>query len=186
MNAAGSPLRQAVLRRRSYPRVTQEAPSTEELLPLLAAAGTAADHASLHPWRAIELRGDARARLGEAFVEESGITGADAERLAAKPLRASLLLAIVSSHKQSFKVHGWEQDAAAAGIAHLLTLLLDDAGWGVMWRSGGHTRSDAVRRLHQLTDEEQLLGWLYIGGKTADSKPDARQQVDPAAFISSI
>jgi nitroreductase len=186
VSASSGDLPAAVQRRRSYPRVTADAPSTAELLPLLATASTAADHGSLRPWRVIELRGDARVRLGEAFVEESGLSGADAERLAAKPVRASLLLAIVVSHKESFKVKAWEQDAAAAGIAHLLTLLLDDAGWGVMWRTGGHTRSAAVRRLHKLGDNEELLGWLYVGGKTADSKPDARAAIDPAAFISSI
>jgi nitroreductase len=171
-------IRDAVERRRS--------PTTEELLPLIAAAATGPDHASLRPWRLIELRGDALRRLGQAFVEESGLTGPDADRLAAKPLRASLLLAVVAVHKESFKVHAWEQDAAAAGIAHLLALLLDDAGWGVMWRTGGHTRSAAVRRVHELADNEELLGWLYIGGKTADSKPDARQSIDPASFISSV
>jgi nitroreductase len=166
--------------------VTADAPSTAELLPLIEAAATAADHGSLRPWRLIELRGDARVRLGEAFVEASGLTGPDAERLAAKPMRASLLLAVVASRKESFKVHEWEQDAAAAGIAHYLTLLLDDAGWGVMWRSGGHTRSVEVRRLHKLADNEELLGWLYIGGKTSDSKPDARAAINPADFISSL
>ena len=179
-------IRDAVQRRRSYPRVTADAPTTEELLPLIAAAATGPDHASLRPWRLIELRGDARQRLGDAFVEESGLTGPDAERLAAKPMRASLLLAVVAVHKESFKVHAWEQDAAAAGVAHLLALLLDDAGWGVMWRTGGHTRSPAVRRVHQLADNEELLGWLYVGGKTEDSKPDARQSIDPASFISSV
>ena len=186
MSDTSSPVRDAVLRRRSYPRVTADAPTTAELLPLVEAAATAPDHASLHPWRVIELRGTARERLGAAFVEASGLTDADAERLAGKPMRASLLLAVVSVRKESFKVHGWEQDAAAAGIAHLLTLLLDDAGWGVMWRTGGHTRSDAVRRVHELADNEELLGWLYIGGKTEDSKPDARQQLDASSFISSI
>jgi nitroreductase len=181
-----SPVREAVLRRRSSPRLTADAPSTAELLPLLAAAATAPDHASLHPWRVIELRGDARVRLGQAFVEESGLTDADAERLAAKPLRASLLLAIVSVRKPSFKVHDWEQDATAAGVAHLLTLLLDEAGWGVMWRTGGHTRSDAVRRVHDLAENEVLLGWLYIGGKSENSKPDARPALDAASFISSL
>jgi nitroreductase len=179
-------IRDAVERRRSYPRVTADAPTTAQLLPLIEAAATAPDHASLRPWRLIEVRGDARRRLGEAFVEESGLTGTDAERLAAKPMRASLLLAVVSVHKESFKVHGWEQDAAAAGIAHLLALLLDDAGWGVMWRTGGHTRSAAVRRVHHLADNEELLGWLYVGGKTEDSKPDARQQIDAASYISSL
>jgi nitroreductase len=181
-----SDLAARIARRRSYPRVTADAPSTAELLPLLEAASTVADHASLHPWRVIELRGDARQRLGAAFVEESGLTDEDAERLAAKPLRASLLLAVVAVRKPSFKVHDWEQDAAAAGVAHLLTLLLDDAGWGVMWRSGGHTRSDAVRRMHGLAENEVLLGWLYVGGKPETTKPDARQPIDVQSLISSL
>jgi nitroreductase len=176
----------AIRRRRSYPRVTADAPSTAELLPLLDAAATVADHAALRPWRVIELRGDARERLGAAFVEESGLTDEDAARLAAKPLRASLLLAIVAVHKPSFKVHDWEQDAAAAGVAHFLTLLLDDAGWGVMWRSGGHTRSEAVRRVHRLAENEVLLGWLYVGGKPETTKADARQTFDVASAISTL
>ncbi|MCU1550587.1 MAG: nitroreductase [Glaciihabitans sp.] len=176
----------AVTRRRSYPRVTADAPSHDELLPLIEAAATAPDHASLQPWRIIELRGDARSRLGDALVDASGLLGEDAERLAAKPLRAPLLLAIVAVRKPSFKVHEWEQDAAAAGIAHLLALLLDDAGWGVMWRTGGHTRSDAVRRMHKLADNEELLGWLYVGGKLESSKPDARKNLDVSAMITSL
>ena len=179
-------LAESIARRRSYPRVTADAPSTAQLLPLIAAAASAPDHASLRPWRLIELRGDARKRLGAAFVEESGLTDSDADRLAAKPLRAPLLLAVVAVHRESFKVHTWEQDAAAAGVAHLLALLLDDAGWGVMWRTGGHTRSAAVRRLHRLADNEELLGWLYVGGKTEGSKPDARAQIDAASFLSAI
>lgn len=179
-------VREAALRRRSYPRVTAEAPTPEELLPLIAAAATMPDHAALTPWRIIQLRGDARHRLGDAFVAESGLAGADAERLAAKPLRAPLLLAIVVVRKESFKVHTWEQDAAAAGVAHLLTLLLDEAGWGVMWRTGGHTRSAAVRQMHRLEPHEELLGWLYVGGKTVDSRPDARSRVNTGALLSAL
>lgn len=177
-------LPEAVQQRRSYPRVTADAPTHEQLMPLVAAAATIADHASLAPWRLIELRGAARERLGEAFVAASGLAGEDAERLAAKPLRASLLLAIVAVRKPSFKVHDWEQDAAAAGVAHLLTLLLDDAGWGVMWRSGGHTRAESVRVVHALADNEELLGWLYVGGKLETSKPDARASRDIESFVS--
>jgi nitroreductase len=179
-------IRDAVTRRRSYPRVTADAPSYDELLPLIEAAATVPDHASLRPWRIIALRGDARTRLGAAFVEASGLIGEDADRLAAKPLRASLLLAVVAVRRPSFKVHDWEQDAAAAGVAHLLALLLDDAGWGVMWRSGGHTRSDAVRRMHRLADSEELLGWLYVGGKTDSSKPDSRAHIDVSGLFSEL
>lgn len=170
--------------RRSYSKVTPAAPSHEELLPLVAAAGRVADHSALHPWRIIELRGDARVRLGQAFVEDAGATGADAERLATKPLRSSLLLAIVSVRTPSEKVPGWEQDAVAAGVAHLLSLLLHDAGWGVMWRTGHHTRSAAVHRMHGLAENERLLGWLYVGGIPDDGKGGFRSTIEPERFLS--
>ena len=185
--AAGSapsrvPVRDALLRRHSYPNVTADAPTHDELVELVAAAATVADHGALHPWRVIELRGDARARLGEAFVAESALTGPDAQKLAAKPLRASLLLAVVVRREPSIKVPTWEQDAVASGIAHMLSLLLAEQGWGVMWRTGGHTRAEAVRRVHELADNEELMGWLYVGGLPEKPLPP-RKPVDGERYI---
>ncbi|CAN5135297.1 NAD(P)H nitroreductase [soil metagenome] len=160
-------------RRRSHPQVTADAPTHEELLPLVEAAATVADHGDLKPWRLIELRDDARVRLGAALVAASGDPAAS--KLAEKPLRASLLIAVVAVHQPSFKVAEWEQDAAASGIAHALSLLLDEAGWGVMWRSGPLTRSGPVAAMHGLAPNETLLGWLYVGGipeKTKAERPN--------------
>jgi nitroreductase len=166
--------------------VTDDAPETRELLPLIEAASTGADHGALRTWRLIELRGDARSRLGAAFVEASGLDGPEAEKLGAKPLRAPLLIAIVVCRQESFKVPTWEQDAAAAGVGHILSLLLDDAGWGVMWRTGGHTRSAPVRLLHRLAQNEELLGWLYVGGRTDQVKPERATAPDPSEYLTSL
>lgn len=177
--------REAALRRRSRSSVTADAPTREQLLPLVEAAATVADHGDLKPWRLIELRGEARERLGAAFVEASGLGGKDAAKLAAKPLRASLLIAVVVSYKPSFKVPRWEQEAVASGVAHLLSLLLDEAGWGVMWRTGGHTRHEAVHRMHELGPDEQLLGWLYVGGVAKD-KPAKPRAVTASRYLGSL
>lgn len=174
----------AVTRRRSQPNVTAEAPGHDELLPLVSAASCAADHGSLRPWRLIELRGDARARLGAAIAEASGADAADAARIAAKPMRAPLLIAVVVSFQPSLKVADWEQEAGASGVAHTLSLLLDNAGWGVMWRSGHHTRSLPVRVMHGLADNEQLLGWLYVGGRPHREKPGQRKALPAEQYLS--
>jgi nitroreductase len=174
----------AVAARRSYSRVTDDAPTHEELLPMVAAAGRVADHSSLRPWRVIEVRGEARDRLGRAFVKDAGAHGPDAENLEQKPLRAPLLLAIVSCRRTSDKVPGWEQDAVAAGVAHTLSLLLHDAGWGVLWRTGGHTRSKAVHRAHGLAKNERLLGWLYVGGVPEGAREGHRISIDPERYLS--
>lgn len=167
--------------------MTDVSPTHEQLLPLVAAASGVADHSSLRPWRLIELRGAARNRLGEALVAASGLDaqGKDAAKLAAKPLRASLLIAVVSSPQPNFKVPEWEQEAVASGVAHILSLLLDEAGWGVMWRTGGHTRAAEVARMHGLREREQLLGWLYVGAlKPSERGGKPRKLADPDDVLS--
>ena len=46
-----APVAEALRRRRSYSSVGSTAPTTRELLPLIEAAGSVADHGSLRPWR---------------------------------------------------------------------------------------------------------------------------------------
>jgi nitroreductase len=164
-------VREAALARRSAPKVTDAAPDDATIVSLLDAAARVADHASLAPWRIIALRGDARARLGTALAAAAGFDGAHGARLAAKPLRAPLLLAIVAVTGEHPKVPVWEQEAVAAGVAHVLSLLLDEAGWGVMWRSGPHTRHPLVAEAHGLAANERLLGWLYVGGLLEGARP---------------
>lgn len=183
--AAGRGALAAVLARRSHSRVDDVAPSNEELHPLIEAAGGIADHSALRPWRIIALRGEARARLGEALAEAAGLEGGAAAKFAAKPLRAPLLLAIVVSPAPSIKVPLWEQEAVAAGVAHILSLLLDEAGWGVMWRTGPQTRTAPVHRVHGLAPHEELLGWLYVGAKRGES-PSHRAPVDPTEKLGSL
>ncbi|UOE45876.1 nitroreductase family protein [Agromyces larvae] len=177
---------EAVRRRRSVAKVTAAAPDDTELLHLLSAAGTVADHAALQPWRVIALRGDARARLGEALADAAGLVGDDRAALAAKPLRAPLLLAVAARRHEHPKVHGWEQDAVAAGVAHTLSLLLDEAGWGVMWRTGPHVRTEPVAAVHGLAPDEHLLGWLYVGGVPEGVSRVRHRAIDAAAVFTSL
>ncbi|MRH29390.1 nitroreductase [Microbacterium sp. SYP-A9085] len=171
----------AVRARRSWSKVTDAAPTHDELLPLVAAAGRVADHSSLRPWRLIELRGEDRERLGRAINRSAGEKGASS-----KPLRAPLLIAVVVSYRPSEKVPRWEQVAAAAGVAHTLSLLLDEAGWGVIWRTGRWTRTDAVAALHGLRDNERLLGWLYVGGKPDGKLGGTRKELDAERYLSAL
>lgn len=169
---------EAVRARQSWSKVTDDAPSRDELLNLVAAAGRVADHSSLRPWRLIELRGSDREALGAAIAKAEGDKSPSS-----KPLRAPLLIAVVASYRKSDKVPRWEQEAVASGVAHMLSLLLDEAGWGVLWRTGGYTRSKAVAKAHGIGKNEELLGWLYVGGKPTGKKPGRRKPVDARALV---
>ena len=173
--------RDAMRRRRSLSKVTDDAPTHDELLELVGAAGRVADHSELKPWRLIELRGDDRLTLGRAINKALGEKGASS-----KPLRAPLLIAIVASYRKSEKVPHWEQQAVASGVAHALSLLLDEAGWGVIWRTGHYTRSKPVRKMHKLKKNEHLLGWLYVGGIPENAKPGHRKTIDAEEFLSRL
>lgn len=164
--------------RQSWSKVDDTAPSHEELLTYVAAAGRVADHSSLRPWRLIELRGSDREVLGAAIAKAEGDKSPSS-----KPLRAPLLIAVVASFRKSDKVPQWEQEAVASGVAHMLSLLLDEAGWGVFWRTGSSTRSKAVAKAHGLGKNEELLGWLYVGGKPAGARAGRRKPVDAKKFL---
>ncbi|MFT3796996.1 nitroreductase family protein [Microbacterium sp.] len=176
---SASPALEAVRARRSWSKVTDAAPTRAELLTLVAAAGRVADHSSLRPWRLIELRGADRERLGAAIAKAEGDG-----KPSTKPLRAPVLIAVVASYRKSDKVPRWEQEAVASGVAHVLSLLLDEAGWGVIWRTGHYTRSKAVAKAHGLGKNEELLGWLYVGGKPAGARGGRRKAVEARTLVS--
>ena len=158
--------------------MTGDAPTHDQLVPYVQAAGRVADHGSLKPWRLIEIRGDARQKIGKAFAK----SGSSAD----KPLRASLLIAVVAIHRPSSKAPEWEQDAVASGVAHVLSLLLDEAGWGVFWRTGDPTRAKKVAKAHGLGKNEKLMGWLYVGGKPERSKPEKKKRLSAAEVLSTL
>ena len=171
---------EAMRSRRSLSQVTDEAPTHNELVELVSAAGRVADHKELKPWRLIELRGDDRLVLGRAIAEAQGEDGVNT-----KPLRAPLLIAVVATIK-STSLPAWEQEATAAGVAHALSLLLDEAGWGVIWRTGDYTRAKAVSRAHGLKKGELLLGWLYVGGRPDRSRPVRGKTIDGERYLSAM
>ncbi|WP_166996338.1 nitroreductase family protein [Paramicrobacterium fandaimingii] len=170
-----------VTARRSRSKVTDASPSHDELLRLVAAAGHVADHSGLAPWRLVELRGNARVDLGHALAAAAGD-----DKPSSKPLRAPLLIALVVVPQQSAKVPVWEQEATASGVAHMLSLLLTDAGWGVMWRTGSHVRSPEVHHMHRLEQHEYLLGWLYVGGTDGAHTTRPAAPVDADHFLTSL
>ncbi|MDO9396020.1 MAG: nitroreductase [Herbiconiux sp.] len=176
-----------MLARRSSSKVTDEAPTRGELVTLVEAAGQLADHSGLRPWRVIEIRGDALDRLGDGLAKAEGAKKKDREKYRSRARRAPLVLAVVASVRPKHKVAVWEQEAVAAGVAHNLSLLLDDAGWGVFWRTGRDTRHKALREAHRLEKNEELLGWLYVGGLPARArKPRARSRIKVEQHLSSL
>ena len=186
MQFFSDPVLETMATRRSLSKVGPETPDDEELARLLPAVASVADHKVLRPWRLITLRGDDRARLGEALDAAAGVVREPGE-VNTKPFRAELLIAVVASPKPHPKVPEWEQHATAAGVGHLLELALWRCGWGVMWRTGLDANAPEVRAVHGLAESEHLMGWLYVGGidehLRARLHKSKRATLDPEHFI---
>lgn len=166
--------------RRSQSQLTHPAPTDEEIVRLVADAATGPDHGRMRPWRLILVRDTAREALGAAFVADLPPEETVArQRLAAKPLRAPLLLSIVFAPQPSPKVPEWEQLAATAVMVSNLCLLLHGHGYGAIWRTGAPNDSPHVHRLLGLCPDERLLGWLYVGMPNPTATVPPRREFHP-------
>ena len=94
---------EAVLTRRSVAPafLAEPGPDDAALARILDAGACAPDHGKLRPWRFIVIRGTARERLGEVFVEALVRRQPDAPEAAIeqermRPLRAPLLIAVAA------------------------------------------------------------------------------------------
>ncbi|WND40728.1 nitroreductase (plasmid) [Streptomyces sp. BB1-1-1] len=174
MTRSPNPVLDAVLTRRSAPRLTEPAPGPADLERLVQAAATAPDHGRLRPWRLVAVSGDERARLGDALGEAAD-TPEQARRATEKPQRAPLILTIVHRPVPNHpKVPEWEQLAATTGMVTTLSLLLHSHGFASIWRTGAAIQAPQVHKYLGVDDGEQLLGWLYVGTRYASDAADRR------------
>lgn len=179
---------EAVRSRRSTAPVTDEAPSDEDLARFVSIAAHAPDHAGLRPWRLATVRGDARVALGQAWVEGFGDEpGSEAARKTAnKPMRSPLLIGIIGQFQRDHpKVPEWEQVAAIGAFVATLELVLFDAGYTAMWRTGPAVDLPPVQRVMGVLPGERLLGWLYVG-RTGEEPTGPTEDPDVTDRITAI
>ena len=188
-----TPVRNAVQLRQSHSRVTDEAPTAAELDELVSLMSSVPDHSRLRPWRIIAMRGDARDMIAEGLAaaeahakSEPTVSDKLLEKFRKKAHRAPLVLAIIVSEQPSHKVPLWEQEAVASGVAHTLSLLLLEAGWGTMWRTGLAARSPEVHAAHNLAENEQLMGWIYVGGIPEGVTAKPRKPLELSAHLTHL
>jgi nitroreductase len=179
-------LTEAIRLRRSTAPTTDTAPGDSELARCLAMAAHSPDHAGLRPWRLVTVRGTDRVRLGEAmaagFGDEAG--SAAAAKTAAKTMRSPLLVGIIAVPVEHPKVPEWEQIAAIGALVATLELVLFDAGYTAMWRTGPGVGLSEVQRVMGVGPDERLLGWLYVGGTVVEpaapsADPDVTGRITP-------
>jgi nitroreductase len=166
---------EALLSRHSVGKLTAPAPAGEILQNILKAGLRANDHKHLRPWKFLIIEGDARNRLGDlcaraALVGDASLSVEKQQDIAAKPLRAPLIIVVAAQIRDEPKVPEIEQVISAAGAAQLMMLAAHAQGFGAMWRTGNVAYNDIVKQGLGLLAKDYIVGFLYIGTAAIPAK----------------
>lgn len=166
-----------LLARASNPKLTDPGPDGAALDRILRAALRAPDHGAIRPWTIHVIRGEARARLGDAIAEVARRKNPDCtaealDRARRKPLRAPVLFAVTVSPRPHPKVPEIEQLLSGGAVAHGLVLALQAEGFAGMWRTGDPAYAPEVKAALGVGADDAIVGFVYAG-TPAEPAPDA-------------
>jgi len=164
-----------LLKRHSVPsrQLGEPAPDEAPLRALLEAAIRVPDHGKLVPFRLVLLRGAAKLRFGELLSERAirrdpELPESNREKERLRYTFAPLVVIVISRIDPSSKVPPIEQQLSAGCVAHNLLLGTSALGYAAQWLTGWAAYDPEVAALLQLTEHEQVVGFVHIGTPQID------------------
>ncbi|MDQ4065882.1 MAG: nitroreductase [Actinomycetota bacterium] len=154
----------AIVTRRSVPKVRTEAPTRAEIERLLDAAVRAPNHHLSQPWRFIVLTGSALDDLGAAWVAGTEREGKDSTGVAEKAHRAPIVIVVIERPRLTNpKVVELEEHHAVGAAMQNILLAAHASGLGAMLRTGPAATMPEVRAYLGLDDDEFIASFVYVG-----------------------
>jgi nitroreductase len=174
-----------LLSRASVKLLGEPAPDDAQLRVIFEAAMRAPDHGKLRPWRFFVVRGEARQKLSELFVEgvmrrEPGANAAQIEKEREKPVRAPLTIVVVAKTVVGHKIPEFEQALSAGAAAMNILNAIHALRFGAKWVTGANCYDAEFRREFGLDAADQLLGFIQVGTPMENI---VTERPDPAEFV---
>jgi nitroreductase len=155
---------EAIMTRRSVPKVMDKRPDRELLQRLLEAAVRAPNHHLTQPWRFVVLAGEALDEFGRAWAAGAEREGKDATGLQEKAKRAPVVIAVIERPKAHLpKVQEIEEHHATGAALQNILLAAHDLGLGAMLRTGPPAHIPEVLDYLGLEEGELVAGYVYVG-----------------------
>lgn len=174
-----------LLNRRSASRLSEPAPADEVLQNIIRAGMRAPDHGTLQPWRFTVIEGEGRERFSHVLETAAVAEGLDEkgiEKARTAPFRAPMIIAVVAHCDDNHKVPVWEQVVSAGCAVMAMQMAAVAQGFNGIWRTGIWTESEAVREALACREQDEVVGFLYLG--TPQLKASTTISVpDTAAFV---
>ncbi len=150
---------------------------------ILDAGLRAPDHGQLRPWRILVIEGEGRERLGALFAMAKLTSDPDQsaeqlQKLKSKPLRAPVILIVVSKTVDHDKVPEVEQVLSAGAVVQNMLIAAHALGLGAIWRTGDIAYNPLVQKGLGLVENEKIVGFVYLGENEGRQKSQRNICVD--------
>ena len=174
--------------RRSIGNLSIPAPTESQIKAAIDCAVTAPDHKKLQPWRFIVTQGNARHELGRAFlVAAEAQAAAEGETLSEKdrqktynmPLRAPVIITVVTQMQAHKKVPPFEQMLSAGAAVQNLILALKAQGFSTVWRTGLLCNEPAVKAYFDVGADDYVTAFVYTGSSPCDMPTRKPIDIEP-------
>ncbi len=176
--------------RRSMGNLDTPAPTQAQIETAIECAATAPDHKKLRPWRFIVTQGNARYELGKALVtaaqakavqEGDTLSEKDIAKTQAMPLRAPVIITVVTKIQEHKKVPAFEQMLSAGAAVQNLILALKAQGFSTVWRTGLLCNEPAVKSYFDVGPDDYVTAFVYTG--TSPKNEPARKPIDIESLL---
>ncbi|MGB1293268.1 MAG: nitroreductase family protein, partial [Pseudoalteromonas sp.] len=92
------------------------------------------------------------------------------------PFRAPMLIIAIAKYKQHPKVPRIEQVQSAGCAVLAMQQAAFAQGLGGVWRTGYFAQSEGVKEALELTEQDEIVGYLYLGTPAVECKKSAKHK----------
>ena len=174
--------------RRSIGNLSIPAPTESQIRAAIDCAVTAPDHKKLRPWRFIVTQGNARHDLGRAFLvaaeaqalqEGEALSEKSRQKTYNMPLRAPVIITVVTQMQVHKKVPPFEQMLSAGAAVQNLILALQAQGFSTVWRTGLLCNEPAVKAYFGVGPDDYVTAFVYTGSSPCDMPTRKPIDIEP-------
>jgi nitroreductase len=168
-----------MLSRESALKLESPGPSAGELEWIFESAVRAPDHGRLRPWQFVVIGEAQRAAFGGLMADslrrrDATVSDAELQRERDKAFRAPVIVVVAAKVRKGHKIPEIEQIASASAAAQTIMLAAPALGYGAVWKTGAPAYDPAVKTALALTEDDEIIGFLYIGTRAGGSSPIPR------------
>ena len=170
-------------------KMSQEKIPDEHLEMILTAGIRVPDHGALNPWKLKVIKGDSLKKidneiiLKEFILENPSADETIIKRESKRLQRASVVIAVLSTPVEHFKIPEWEMRLSSGAVCMNLLSCAQSLGYAAQWLTEWYAyNKKMLEYLGGRPEIDKISGFIYLGHKLEE--PMERRRPDPEKVIS--